>query len=115
MTFSAFGALGQLRGFRTEFDNTSFGGGVDPNDANLTEGFFGNLTANGMDLDITYRPPVEALHAFSIEAQATYQTSTFSNASTRRHHHRRPEHQPGTRGLLRRQDRLVDARLAVHT
>ena len=81
LTFSAFGALGQLRGFRTEFDNTSFGGGVDPNDANLTEGFFGNLTANGMDLDITYRPPVEALHAFSIEAQATYQTSTFSNAS----------------------------------
>jgi iron complex outermembrane recepter protein len=80
-TVTDFGFFGQFRGFRTEFDNTSFGGGVDPANPNLTEGFFANLIANGMDLDVTYRPTWEPLHHLSIEAQATYQDSEFSNVN----------------------------------
>ncbi|WP_216838981.1 TonB-dependent receptor [Caulobacter sp. S45] len=81
VTFSELGFFGTVRGFRTEFDNTSFGGGVDPANANLNLGFFADLIANGMDLDVTYRPTYEPLHGLSIQTQATYQTSTFSNVN----------------------------------
>lgn len=82
VTYSNYGLVGTLRGFRTEFDNTSFGGGVDPANPNLNLGFFGNSNGNGVDLDATYRPELEPLHAFSLHAQATYQDPTFSNVST---------------------------------
>ncbi len=80
-TFSQFGFFGTARGFRTEFDNVSFGGGVDPTNPNLTEGFFANSDTNGADIDVTYRPTYEPLHAFSIHGQATYQDTAFSNVS----------------------------------
>jgi iron complex outermembrane receptor protein len=82
VTFADFGFLGKVEGFRTEYDNYSGGGGVDPANPNLTEGFFANLIADGMDLDITYRPTFERFHAFSMQAQATYQSSTFNNVNT---------------------------------
>ena len=81
ITFGDYGLIGTLRGFRTLFDNQSFGGGVDPANPNLDLGFFGNSTTNGVDLDATYRPQFEPLRAFSLHAQATYQSSTFNNAS----------------------------------
>jgi len=82
VTYADYGLSGTLRGFRTQFDNTTFGGGVDPADPNLNLGFFGNSDGNGVDLDATYRPEFEPLHAFSLHAQATYQDPTFSRVST---------------------------------
>jgi iron complex outermembrane receptor protein len=84
VTFGDYGLIGTLRGFRTLFDNQSFGGGVDPANPNLDLGFFGNSTTNGVDLDATYRPQLEfqPLRAFSLHVQATYQNSTFNNVST---------------------------------
>jgi outer membrane receptor for ferrienterochelin and colicin len=82
ITFADYGVIGTLRGFRTLFDNQSFSGGVDPANANLDVGFFGNSSTNGVDLDATYRPEIEVLHPFSLHAQATYQDSTFNNVST---------------------------------
>jgi outer membrane receptor protein involved in Fe transport len=82
VTFADFGLIGTVRGFRTEFDDQVFGGGVDPANPDLNLAFFGNSDANGVDLDATYRPEFEPLHAFSLHAQATYQNPTFSNVST---------------------------------
>jgi iron complex outermembrane receptor protein len=83
VTFGDYGLIGTVRGFRTLFDNQSFGGGVDPNNPNLDLGFFGNSVTNGVDLDATYRPQLdfEPLKAFSLHLQATYQSSTFNNVS----------------------------------
>jgi outer membrane receptor protein involved in Fe transport len=82
VTFADFGVLGTLRAFRTQFNNQSFGGGVDPANPNLNLGFFGNSDTNGVDVDATYRPDFEPLHAFSLHAQATYQDSSFNSIST---------------------------------
>ena len=82
VTFADYGLVGTLRGFRTLFDNQTWSGGVDPADANLDVGFFGNSSTNGVDLDATYRPEFDVLHPFSLHVQATYQDSTFNNVST---------------------------------
>jgi outer membrane receptor protein involved in Fe transport len=82
VTFSAYGFFGTVRGFRTEFDNQSWGGGVDPANPNLNQGFFANSDTNGVDLDIVYRPPIDVLRGFSIHGQATFQDSSFNGVST---------------------------------
>jgi iron complex outermembrane receptor protein len=82
VTYADFGFIGTLRGFRTLFDNQSFGGGVDPDNPNLSIGFFGNSTTNGVDFDGTYRPQFDPLTPFSLHAQATYQDPKFNNVST---------------------------------
>jgi outer membrane receptor protein involved in Fe transport len=82
ITFSKFDIFGSVRGFRTEFNNTSFGGGVDPTNPNLNQGFFADLVANGMTLDLTWRPGFIGNHAFSLQGQATYQDSQFGNVTT---------------------------------
>lgn len=82
VTYSDYGLTGTLRGFRTEFNNQSFGGGVNPANPNLNQGFFGDSTTNGLDLDLFYRPNFEPLRAFAVHAQATLQDPTFSNVST---------------------------------
>lgn len=81
VTYGNYGLLGTLRAFRTQFNNQTFGGGVDPTNPNLNLGFFGNSDTNGVDADATYRPEFEPLSAFSLHAQATYQASTFNNVS----------------------------------
>ena len=81
VTFSKYNLFGTVRGFRTEFNNTSFGGGVDPSNPNLSQGFFANLIANGADIDLTYKPPVDVL-PISLHVQGTYQTSVFNNVTT---------------------------------
>jgi iron complex outermembrane recepter protein len=81
VTFADYGLIGTIRGFRTQFDNQTWTGGVVPSNPNLDLGFFANSDTNGVDLDATYRPEFEPLHAFSLHAQATYQDSTFNNVS----------------------------------
>jgi iron complex outermembrane recepter protein len=82
VTYSGFGFTGTVRGFRTLFDNQSFGGGVDPANPNLNLGFFGNSITNGIDFDGIYRPQFDPLRPFALHVQATYQDPTFSNVST---------------------------------
>jgi iron complex outermembrane recepter protein len=82
VTFADYGFIGTIRGFRTQFNNQTWGGGVDPANPNLNLGFFADSDTNGVDVDATYRPELEPLHAFSLHAQATYQHPTFSNVST---------------------------------
>ena len=82
VTYSDYGLTGTVRGFRTEFNNQTWGGGVDLADPNLNQGFFGNSTTNGVDLDLVYRPTYEPLKPFALHAQATFQDPTFSNVST---------------------------------
>ncbi len=82
MTYADYGFIGTLRGFRTLFDNQSFGGGVDPDNPNLSIGFFGNSTTNGVDFDGIYRPQFEPLTPVSLHVQATYQDPSFNNVST---------------------------------
>ena len=82
VTYAGHGLVGTLRAFRTEFNNQSFGGGVDLSDPNLNQGFFANSDTNGIDLDATYRPIYEPLHPLSIHVQATFQDPKFSNVST---------------------------------
>ena len=82
VTYSDYGLTGTVRGFRTEFNNQSFGGGVDVSNPNLNQGFFGNSTTNGIDLDLFYRPAYEPLKAFAVHAQATLQDPTFGNVTT---------------------------------
>jgi outer membrane receptor protein involved in Fe transport len=81
VTYSDYGLTGTVRGFRTEFNNQNFGGGVDPDNPNLSLGFFGDSITNGVDIDATYRPTYEPLKAFAIHGQATLQDPTFSNVS----------------------------------
>ena len=82
LTYANYGFIGTVRGFRTLFDNQTWGGGVDPANPNLNLGFFGNSTTNGVDFDGTYRPQLDPLRPFSLHVQATYQSPTFSNVST---------------------------------
>ncbi len=81
VAYSGYGLFGTVRGFRTEFNNQTWGGGVDPANPNLNLGFFGNSDTNGVDVDLTYRPPYEPLKPFSVHVQATYQDSTFNGVS----------------------------------
>ncbi len=81
ITYGGYGILGTVRPFRTEFNNQTYGGAIDPNLPNQTQDLFFDSAANGVDLDITYRPTFERLHAFSIHGQLTYQESTISNVS----------------------------------
>jgi len=82
VTYAGYGVIGTVRGFRTLFNHQSFGGGVDPDNANLTQGFFANSDTNGVDIDVNYRPTFEVLHAVSIHGQLTYQKTAFNNVST---------------------------------
>ncbi|MEA1673101.1 TonB-dependent receptor [Nitrospirillum sp. BR 11163] len=79
VTYSDYGLTGTVRGFRTEFKNQTWGGGVNPADPNLNQGFFADSETNGVDVDLYYRPQYEPLSAFGVHAQATYQDPTFSN------------------------------------
>jgi iron complex outermembrane recepter protein len=81
VTYANYGFIGTLRGFRTLFDNQSWGGGVDPANPNLNLGFFANSDTNGVDFDGTYRPELDPLRPFSLHVQATYQDPSFSNVS----------------------------------
>lgn len=82
VTYSDYGLTGTVRGFRTEFKNQNWGGGVDPSNPNLNQGFFGDSNTSGVDIDATYRPTLEALKAFSLHGQATIQDPTFANVTT---------------------------------
>jgi len=81
VTFADYGLIGTVRGFRTLFDNQTWGGGVDPANPNLNLAFFANSSTNGVDLDATWRPEFDVLRPFSLHVQATYQDSTFNNVS----------------------------------
>jgi iron complex outermembrane recepter protein len=81
VTYAGYGFLGTVRPFHTAFNNQQFGAGQLPGDLNLTQGFFANSDTNGVDLDLTYRPTWQSLHAFSIHGELTYQESTFNNVS----------------------------------
>jgi iron complex outermembrane recepter protein len=82
LTYADYGFVGTLRGFRTLFDNQTWGGGVDPANPNLNLGFFGNSDTNGVDFDGTYRPQLDPLRPFALHVQATYQDPSFNNVST---------------------------------
>ncbi|WP_375391883.1 TonB-dependent receptor domain-containing protein [uncultured Sphingomonas sp.] len=82
VTFSKYGFLGTVRGFRTEFDNLSSGGGVVPDNPNLSQGFFADTHTNGVDVDAFYRPTFSGFSAFSLRAQLTYQKTEFANVRT---------------------------------
>jgi iron complex outermembrane recepter protein len=81
VTYADYGFIGTLRGFRTLFDNQTWGGGVDPANPNLNLGFFGNSDTNGVDFDGTYRPQFDPLRPFALHVQATYQDPKFNNVS----------------------------------
>ncbi|NIK88017.1 outer membrane receptor protein involved in Fe transport [Rhizomicrobium palustre] len=82
VTYAGFGMVGTLRLFRTEFNNQSWGGGVVPTNPDLNQGFFADSITNGLNADLTYRPEFDALKAFSVQLQGTYQKSEFSNVRT---------------------------------
>lgn len=84
VTFSDYGFAGTVRGFRTEFDNQSFGGGVVPDNPNFNTGFFADSDTNGVDVDVNYRPQFDNKWArlFSLHGQLTYQDPSLSNVST---------------------------------
>ncbi|HEX7325222.1 MAG TPA: TonB-dependent receptor [Rhodanobacteraceae bacterium] len=81
-TFSGDGFVGNVTFFRTEFNNQSFGGGVDPANPDLNLGFFGNSDTDGVDISADYRPMFAPLRAFAIRAQATFQKPAFNNVAT---------------------------------
>ncbi len=82
ITFANYGFIGTLRVFRTEFNNQTWGGGVDPSNPNLNLGFFANSDTNGIDADVVYRPTFDPLRAFSVHVQGTYQDPKFNHVST---------------------------------
>lgn len=82
LTYSGYGLLGTVRAFRTQFNNLSSGGGVVPDNPNLSQGFFADTRTNGVDLDAFYRPTFDGLRFFSIHGQLTYQKTKFTNVRT---------------------------------
>lgn len=82
VTFANDGFIGTLRVFRTEFNNQSWGGGVDPSNPNLNLGFFANSDTNGVNADVVYRPTFDPLRALSLHVQGTYQDPAFNHVST---------------------------------
>jgi outer membrane receptor protein involved in Fe transport len=80
VTYAGYGFVGTIRGFRTEFNNQNWPAGT-YTDPKYSVALFGNSVTNGFDLDATYRPVYEPLHAFSVHGQVTYQQSTLNGVS----------------------------------
>ena len=80
LTYSNFGLTATVRPFRTIFDNQSFNGLITNAGTSTSESFIANVTTNGVDIDLLYRP--EFFRAFSIRGQATFQKPGSPCSST---------------------------------
>lgn len=80
VTWSGYGLTATVRPFRTLFKHQSFDGLILDASTSTSQSFVADITTNGVDLDLFYRPQAEALHAFSIHGQATFQDPKYSNA-----------------------------------
>jgi len=79
--FGGYGLVGQLTYFHTSFNNQSYQF-IQPDDPAVQGSVQANLRINGVDADITYRPPIPALDAFSIRVNATYQQPKLAGVTT---------------------------------
>lgn len=80
VTYAGHGFVGSVRPFRTVFKNQSFNGLILDAGTSTSESFVANITTNGVDLDLSYRPTVPALRAFQIRGQATFQDPKYASA-----------------------------------
>jgi outer membrane receptor protein involved in Fe transport len=80
VTYAAHGFVGSVRPFRTLFKNQSFNGALLDSSTGATQSFVADITTNGVDLDLAYRPEIPALRAFSIRGQATFQDPKYTSA-----------------------------------
>ncbi len=80
ITYAGHGFVGSVRPFRTIFKNQSFNGLILDAGTSTSESFVANITTNGVDLDLSYRPTYEPLRAFSIRGQATFQDPKYAGA-----------------------------------
>jgi iron complex outermembrane recepter protein len=80
ITYANHGFVGSVRPFRTVFKNQSFNGLILDAGTSTSENFIANIATNGVDLDLSYRPTIAALHAFQIRGQATFQDPKYTSA-----------------------------------
>lgn len=78
LTYSNFGLTATVRPFRTIFDNQSFNGLIVDAGTSTSQSFVADVTTNGVDIDLLYRP--EFFRAFSIRGQATFQKPKYSGS-----------------------------------
>ena len=76
--FGGYGLVASANYFHTTFNNSNHGF-VQPNNLAVQGSFRANLTVDGVGLEASYRPTFDALHAFSINVNATYQKPKLSN------------------------------------
>ena len=79
--FGGYGLVGQLTYFHTSFNNQNYQF-IQPDDPAIQGSVQANLRINGVDADITYRPTIPALDAFSIRVNATYQQPKLADVTT---------------------------------
>jgi iron complex outermembrane recepter protein len=79
--FGGHGLVGQLTYFHTSFNNQNYQF-IQPDDPAIQGSVQANLRINGVDADLTYRPPISALDAFSIRVNATYQQPKLADVTT---------------------------------
>jgi iron complex outermembrane receptor protein len=79
--YAGYGLSGVLTYFHTNFNNQNYQY-IQPNDPAIQGSVQANLRINGVDLDLTYRPTLPALDAFSVRLNATYQQPKLADVVT---------------------------------
>jgi iron complex outermembrane receptor protein len=79
--YAGYGLTGVLTYFHTNFNNQNYAY-IQPNNPAIQGSVQANLRINGVDLDLTYRPTLPALDAFSIRLNATYQQPKLADVVT---------------------------------
>jgi outer membrane receptor protein involved in Fe transport len=81
LRFAGLGVTGVLTYFHTNFNNQNYQY-IQPSNPAIQGSVQANLRINGVDADLTYRPPLPALDAFSIRVNATYQQPKLADVVT---------------------------------
>jgi len=81
LRYEGYGLSGVLTYFHTNFNNQNYQY-IQPNNPAIQGSVQANLKINGVDVDLTYRPPLPTFDAFSIRLNATYQQPKLADVVT---------------------------------
>jgi outer membrane receptor protein involved in Fe transport len=80
LRYGGYGFLGSATVFRTVFNNQNYSF-IDPVNPAVQGSFQANSDTNGVDVSLDYRPAFDALSAFKINVEGTYQKPKLSDAA----------------------------------
>jgi iron complex outermembrane recepter protein len=80
LRYGGYGLVASATAFRTVFNNQNYSF-IDPIDPAIQGSFQANSTTNGVNMSLDYRPTSDALSAFKLSFEGTYQRPKLSDAA----------------------------------